>query len=77
MMEFMKIIEALPKDPQKFWTNGEEILCETEDTAETIADFLECLIGVDDICTGFFDPEEDKNNEINECTGFYYVNTNG
>ena len=56
-----------------YWTDGEEILCKTEEAAEHLADFLEDL-GFDSVRTGYYDPEEDqRNNEVNDHTGWYYV----
>ena len=57
-----------------YWTDGEEILCKTAEAAEHLADFLED-IGFDCVHTGYYDPEEDRrNNEIDDHTGWYYVN---
>ena len=56
-----------------YWTDGEEILCKTEEAAEHLADFLEDL-GFDYVRIGYYDPEEDqRNNEVNNHTGWYYV----
>ena len=56
-----------------YWTNGQDILCPTEDAADKLADFLEDL-GFDVVNTGYFDPEEDaRNGETDECTGYWYV----
>ena len=50
-----------------------ELLCKTETQAEGIADFLEDL-GFEEVRTGYYDPEEDKRNgELDEYTGWYYV----
>lgn len=55
------------------WTDGIEILCNSENRAECIADFLEAL-GVEYVRTGFYDPEEDRrNHEVDHRTGWYYV----
>ena len=36
--------------------------------------FLESMEVSDVATTGYFDPEEDRrNDEVNECTGYYYV----
>ena len=61
------------------WSDGIEILCQTEELAEIIADLLELLYRKDEIdCkvnTGYYDPEEDKRNgEEDRYTGWYYVN---
>ena len=42
-----------------YWTDGEDILCDTEAQAKHLADFLED-IGLDYVNTGYYDPEEDK-----------------
>lgn len=52
---------------------GNELLCKTEEQAEVIADFFEDL-GFDYVRTGYYDPVEDaKENCVDECTGWYYV----
>lgn len=80
MIIFNQILESLPTEPKAcddnpgIWSNGCDIMCETEAVANTIADFLESM-GVSDVATtGYFDPEEDRRcNEVNKCTGYYYV----
>lgn len=80
MITFYQILESLPTEPKAcddnpgIWSNGCDIMCETEAIANTIADFLESM-GVSDVATtGYFDPDEDRRcNEVNECTGYYYV----
>ena len=53
---------------------GDELLCRTETQAEGIADLFEDL-GFPDVVTGYYDPKEDKQNyEVDEYTGWYYVN---
>lgn len=68
--------ESLNENENKkhgYWTNGNEILCKTEEATEHLADFLEDL-GFCDVQTGYYDPEEDKRNgEVDECTGYWYV----
>lgn len=61
------------------WSDGTEILCKTEDGANTIADMLTTMYEADDnemqIVTGYYDPKEDKrNNEEDRYTGWWYVN---
>lgn len=52
---------------------GDEILTETEDQADRIADLLEAL-GFDYAHTGYYDPEEDARDGINDkYTGKWYV----
>lgn len=78
-IDWMKVImNSLPKKPNDIWTDGSEILVKSEDAADNIADTIELLYlaqGEDIcVCTGYFDPDEDKrNDEVNECTEFYYV----
>ena len=61
----------------RIWTDGEEVLCETEQLAENIADFFDALYGTQTVNTGYYDPEEDeRNNEVDRHTGFYYVTIN-
>ena len=77
-MEWEHLINSLfdNKEQNKhgFWTDGEEILCTTEEQAEVLADFLEDL-GFDCVHTGYYDPKEDeRNNEVNDHTGCWYVN---
>lgn len=75
MITYNDIITSLPKNNSRtIWTNGEDILCETENEAEVIANFLEQLGAVTDANTGYFDPEEDsRNDEEDEGTGWHYV----
>lgn len=50
-----------------------ELLCKTKTQAEGIADLFEDL-GFQDVRTGYYDPKEDeKNNEVDKYTGWYYV----
>lgn len=54
-------------------------MCRTESAANTLADLLEQLYRTDDkeviICTGYYDPEEDKQNgKEDRFTGWWYVN---
>lgn len=80
IITYNQILESLPTEPKAcdddpgIWSNGCDIMCETEAIANTIADFLESM-GVSDVAaTGYFDPEEDRRcNEVNECTGYFYV----
>lgn len=80
MITYNQVLESLPTEPRTcddnpgIWSNGCDIMCETESIANTIADFLESM-GISDVAmTGYFDPEEDeRNDEVNECTGYYYV----
>lgn len=61
------------------WTSGDEILCKTESAADAMADMIWCLYASQDedvlVNTGYYDPEEDeRNNEVDRYTGWWYVN---
>ena len=77
---FEKIVNRLRDYPEgEIWTTGDEILVKTESAANTIADMLTTLYktqGEDvTINTSYYDPAEDFiNNEIDRCTGWWYVN---
>lgn len=58
----------------RIWASGDEILCETEQLAENIADLFDAMLGYPDMKTGYYDPEEDaRNNEVDDHTGYYYA----
>ena len=71
-----RIIDLLPKtNDYRIWASGDEIFCENEQTAEAIADLIDAMYGDQVACTGYYDPKEDeRSGEVDECTGFYYVN---
>lgn len=52
---------------------GDELLCNSEELADFIADEIEMFFNVQ--CnTGYYDPEEDaRNNEVDDRTGWWYV----
>lgn len=73
------VAELLPKLGEEswmgFWATDDEILCETEREAETIANLFDTLYGEGTVTTGYYDPVEDeRNGETDEFTGLYYVN---
>lgn len=74
-MKFDNILERLPNAPTqnfRIWTNGDSILCSTQEEANAIADVLDAS-GFDAV-TGYYDPDEDeRNDEADDCTGYYYV----
>lgn len=79
MITFNEICKQLPNEPHDFngrltiWAVEDEILCDYEDVAEIIADFLEHM-GFGEVNTGYYDPEEDKReNCVDDHTGCYYV----
>ena len=56
-----------------FTYDGNEILCPKHYQAEGIADLLEDM-GIENVLTGYYDPEEDKRNgEVDARTGYFYV----
>ncbi len=69
------VLALLPHtNDHRIWSDGEEILCETEQLAEHIADLIDAMYGGQVVNTGYYDPEEDeRNNEVAENTGFWYV----
>lgn len=74
---FMRLLSLLPNRPDehndaKIWTNGESIMCRSEDVAYAIADIFDALGGK--CAVDYYDPEEDeRNGEVDECTGYWYV----
>lgn len=74
------LLHALPKHPLSYdtsdnpgyWSNGEAILCSCETEASILSDFISTFGVVAQ--TGYYDPEEDaRDNEQDDCTGFWYV----
>ncbi len=60
------------------WSDGTEILCRTQDGANSIADLLYQLYQLHnsqsvEITTGYYDPEGDKGCE-DRYTGWYWIN---
>ena len=79
---FCEYAEHLPTDPvnqygkkNPVWTDGTEILCETEDMAKIIADMFEYITGETHTTRyGYYDPEEDRRDGcVDNHTGWYYV----
>ena len=59
-----------------FWSDGTMILSKDEAAINALADLLEQLNG--DMITGYFDPKEDRESGmVDECTGYYFLDTNG
>lgn len=70
------ICELLPKtNDYRIWSNGDEILCETEQMAEHIADLVDAFYGEQVACTGYYDDEyiDDFGSEETNENGWYYV----
>lgn len=77
------IMNMLPKSPDEIdmflnpfgvmvWTDGSEILVNTEDRADAIAGFLDAL-GFDSH-TGYYDPEQDeRDHATDDHTGWWYI----
>lgn len=57
------------------WTDGTEILCETEDMAKIIADMFEYITGeTQTMHYHYYDPEEDEREGcVDSHTGWWYV----
>ena len=59
-----------------YWTDGEQILCKTEEEANIVANFLEDL-GFDYLNIGYYDPVEDEQEGcVDDHTGYWYINNN-
>ena len=72
------IVNFLPGYSDMIWSDGEEILVNSEHMANNIADAIQLLYlsqGEDIVVnTGYYNPKEDKrNNEEDKYTGWYYV----
>ena len=72
------ICEVLPHtNDYRIWSDGEEIFCENEHIAEHIADLIDAMYGCQTTNTGYYDlAEDERNNEVDERTGYYYVTIN-
>lgn len=56
------------------WYDGSEILCNSEELADMIADILDDISGEKLSHTGYYDPEEDaRDNCVDIHTGWFYV----
>lgn len=54
--------------------DGTEILSSDQNEVEAIANLFDQLYGEGTCCTGYYDPEEDEqNDEVDAYTGLYYV----
>ena len=75
MEAVFKILELLPRKPvHGYWYDGEEILTPDEIGADAVADFIDALVGERISHTGFYDPHEDeRSGEVDDHTGYYYV----
>lgn len=80
---FTEIVERLRDFSEgEVWGNGgDEIMCRSESVANAMEDLLTQLYASQGekitICTGYYDPDEDRRNgEEDRCTGWWYVNIN-
>ena len=69
------IAHVLPDEPARIWSKDpDEILCENEQIAETLADLFDAMYGEPTVNTGYYDPAEDEQSgEADERTGYWYV----
>lgn len=79
---FDEIVGRLREEPKHghVWSDGDEILCRTEDVADALADMIRCMYGSQGesivVITGYYDPVEDeRNGETDKYTGWWYVYT--
>lgn len=75
------IVNFLPGYSDMIWSDGEEVLVNSERMANNIAEAIKLLYlsqGEDVVInTGYYNPKEDKrNNEEDKYTGWYYVSIN-
>lgn len=75
---FMGLIQLIQNDNSMSWlgidTDGTEILCKDEETAEFIGDLADEFYDVDYLRTGYYDPVMDAKDGIcDRYTGMYYV----
>lgn len=71
-----EILSGCPKGNE--WSNGDEILCKTQNAADTVADLLEKVSECNGeeilLMTGYYDPKGDaRSNESDELSGWYYI----
>lgn len=67
-------IDGVSKVREEVWTDGTEIMCAYESTAEFIANILEAISGEKEAHTGYYDPFDDaRDGCVDNHTGFYYV----
>ena len=75
---FDEMIAMIKTNLAKFAINGimpdgDEILCNSEEKAEAIADFAESIM-CDYVSIGYYDPIDDmRNNEVDFRTGLWYI----
>lgn len=65
-----ELFERLPREPGGIWSpDGEEILCDTSQRAEVIADLIDTLYGGQAATTGYYDDPENDESRFD----YYYV----
>ncbi len=77
LKEFMDRMPGKGITYSGIWSDGHEILCKTYEQAEGVADVLSMIFfdSSSDVHTGYYDPKEDcQSGEIDDHTGWYYVN---
>ena len=72
---YCKMIELLPHEPSRIWTNGDEILSSKEEIVEAIADVFDAMQdGGNVMSTGYYDPVQDERDHVVDWnTGYYYA----
>ena len=75
---FKMLIDHLPTDPECcIWTDGDEILCRSEEYANAIADLIEKLYddsGEDVVAlTGSYDWVDGREKTSDDYTGCWYI----
>lgn len=72
---YNEMLLLLPNEPLEnceYWAAGDTIMCASENSCNALADVFDALGG--DACTGYYDPVEDeRNGEVDKCTGYWYV----
>ena len=59
---------------ERFWSDGEEILCKNEDECEAVANFIDAIIGDSVTHIGYYDPkDDDRSREVDDHTGYWYI----
>lgn len=77
---FQKVIDSIESSRDKWAsrgirTDGDMILCRDEAVTELTADIL--AAAGEDICTEYYDPEEDERDGCTDSyTGLYYISCN-
>lgn len=75
---FKMLIDHLPTDPEcRVWTDGDEILCRSEEYSNAIADMVEYLYkeGGEEVVavTGSYDEIDERDGVVDDYTGCWYI----